>query len=294
MRKHLSSFFGLLLILLLAATGAGAKTVIDIGPSYPGEPSQPTVPGYVPVEVWASGQPVGGGYAGSGNFYDVIGNRFATDKISISPANMGPLTIQIWTNNQPGGWNVGGQNWGVADIAINATAAMAVYDAYTLSHFPNAVSRFEYGINMQAYASGTPGQPGGGIGNVFAGPVTKWQTSFANVNPVGGMRYGGAYLLDGNELAPVEVRMLEYEPKFTGNMSWVVNDPALDYNNGIPDYLITITFPNFIPAGEFEYLWATARCANDVVVVTPIPGSVWLLGSAFLGLIGIGLRRRLS
>lgn len=284
------------LALMLLASGAWAGTAIDIGPSYPGETSQPTVPGYTAVEVWASGQTPGNNYAGTGVFYDVIGNRFATNKMTVSPANVSPFTVQIWTNNQPGGWLIGGKNWGVADIAINANAETAAYDAYTLQHFPNAVSRFEYGLNMQAYAAGTPGQAGGGERNAFLGPVTKWATSFTHANPVAGIRYGGAYKADsapaGSELAPVETTMVEYNEVFWGNMSWVVNDPDLDFNNNIPDYLITIVFPGTLATGDWEYLWATARCGNDVIIITPIPGTLVLLGSALLGLVGIGLRKK--
>ena len=50
--------------------------------------------------------------------------------------------------------------------------------------------------------------------------MTVWETSFANVNPLGGLVYGGAYKGDvapaGSEQAPVEVRMLDYTPDFMG------------------------------------------------------------------------------
>lgn len=288
-------FTVILLVATMAATGAMARTVIDIGPSYPNDPSQPTVPGYTAVESWAGGQVPGNNYNGSGNFYDVIGNRFATDKMTITNAFVVPFVVQIWTNNQPGGWNVGVNNFGVADIAIDTWLPNLVsYDAYTQLHFPGAQSRFDYGINMQAYAAGTPGQPGGGVASL--GPVTVWETSFANANPVGGLIYGGAYKGDvapaGSEQAPVEVRMLDYDPLFFGNMNWVVNDPTFNINNNVPDYLITLTF-NAPPNGEFDYLWATALCANDVVYSpVPIPGSLVLLGSVLLGLVGVGLRKK--
>ena len=47
-------------------------------------------------------------------------------------------------------------------------------------------------------------------------------------------------------------------------MNWVVNDPTFNVNNNVPDYLITLTV-NAAASGEFDYLWGTARCANDVV-----------------------------
>ncbi len=149
---------------------------------------------------------------------------------------------------------------------------------------------------MQAYAAGTPGQPGGGVNNAFLGPVFTWETSFTHANPIAGLRYGGAYKADsapaGSELAPVETNMVDYDVAFLGNLSWVVNDPTLNFNNNIPDYLITITFPGIMALGNWEYLWATARCSNDVIIITPLPGTVVLLGSALLGLVGVGLRRK--
>ena len=295
MRKKILFFVILTLVATITATGAMARTIIDIGPSYPNDPSQPTVPGYTAVESWASGQVPGNNYGGSSNFYDVIGNRFATDKMTISAAGAGPTVIQIWTNNQPGGWNVAGKNFGVADIAVDTWRPnLASYDAYTLQHFPGAQSRFDYGINMQAYAAGTARQPGGG--NAFLALVTVWETSFANVNPTGGLVYGGAYKGDvapaGSEQAPVEVRMVDYTTQFVGNMNWVVNDPTFNVNNNVPDYLITVTFAP-TPGGEYDYLWGTARCANDVVYsAAPIPGTLLLLGSALMSLVGVGLRKK--
>ncbi len=143
------------------------------------------------METWRSGQSPGSSYNGTSNVYDVIGDRFATDKMTIC-CRLGPIVIQIYTNNQPGGWNITGKNFGVADIAVDTGQPNLIsYDAYTQQHFPAPSSRFDYGINMQAYAASTPGQAGNG--NAFLGPVTVWETSFANVNPTGGLVYGGAY-----------------------------------------------------------------------------------------------------
>jgi len=292
-RPHHILLVSLLAVFWLFSSAWADRIVIDIGPSYPGNPSQSTVPGYTAAEAWISGQAPGNNYSGTGNFYDVIGNRFATDKMTISSANVSPFRIQIWTNNQPGGWTVNGNNSGVADIAIDTWLPnLASYDAYTLQHFPGAQSRFDYGINMQAYAAGTPGQAGGGVNNVSVGPVTAWATSFSNANPTGGVVYGGAYKGDAapeaSKQTPVETNMIDYTPQFWGDMNWVVNDPTLDFNNTVPDYLITITF-NAPPNGEFDYLWATAKCGNDIVysAAVPEPGSLALVCSGLLGLLGM-------
>lgn len=249
-----------------------------------------SVPGYTPVEKWISGQTPGNGYQGSNTFVDVIGNRFATDKMTISYADEVPFTIQIWTNNQPGGWVVGGKNFGVADIAINAGMGTAAYDAYTLQHFPGAESPFEYGINIQAYANGTPGQPG--QGEAYLGPVSEWGTSFSQVNPSRGFIYGGAY---GSGTAPVETRMLKYDTLYRGTISWVVNDPLLNVDNAVPDYWITITFPGVFATGNWEYLWGTAVCANDVVHASasvPEPAGLFFIALGLIGLAGYGRKKR--
>lgn len=274
--------FGLTTFLIIVFLSSGAyadRLVMDLE----------TVPGYTPVEKWTSGQTPGNGYQGSDTFVDVIGNRFATEKMTISYASVIPFTIQIWTNNQPGGWVINGQNFGVADIAINAQMAMAAYDDYTLQHFPGAESIFEYGLDMQAYLQGTPGQAG--EGDAYLGTVSTWGTSFSQVNPLSGFVYGGSY---GSGTAPVETRMLDYTRTFTGTISWIVNDLSLDFNNAIPDYLITISFPGVFAVGDWEYLWGTAICANDVVHTTaPVPEPVTGLFIAFglIGLAGYGRKK---
>lgn len=296
MRKLFLVIGLLVLAVVFGANGVRATMVVDIGPSYPvpGEISRPAQSPYTQVEAWISGQTPGNGYAGSGSFYDVIGNRFATDAMSVSAESGSPFTIKLWTNNQPGGWTIGNKNWGVADIAINADSTTAAYDDYTSKHFPNAVSRFDWGINMQAYASGKPRQAGSGT--AYLAKVSKWETSFKHANPIGGLIYGGAYKANtsasGSELAPIETNMLDYQIYYTGTISWVVNDPTFNTNNDKPDYLITIEFPGTFFTGNFEYLWATAKCANDVIIVTPLPPSLLLLGSALMRLAGFGWRRR--
>ena len=106
-----------------------------------------------------------------------------------------PYTIQIVTNNQPGGWVVGGVNWGVADIALNVTSGTANYDAYTTGQFaypsgPTITSPYELGINMQGYTGG----PESGTATATLVNVLEWTTSFKNVNTSGvSGTYGGGY-----------------------------------------------------------------------------------------------------
>ncbi len=76
----------------------------------------------------------------------------------------------------------------------------------------------------------------------------------------------------------------------TGNMTWVNQDNNV--TNNIPDWHISIAFQGAAPFTKAEYLWGTGRCGNDIVHVAPIPGSLLLLGSALLGLVGVGWRKK--
>lgn len=270
-----------LALALMLPLAASAYTINDVT----------TNPPYTQAEGWRSGQVVGGNYNGTGIFQDFIGRPFATDSITF---NFNPFSFTILTNNQPGGRVYANTNFGVADLAINYSSGNAGYDAYTLQHFPSAVSPFELGVDMQAYAAGTPGQAGNGV--AWLANVRTWETSFSYTNPHPGLNYGGAYKSSTEpaaaKLQPVEVFMADADRYAQGTIAWVVNDPALDVNNNIPDYLITVTMPG-IQGAPAEFLWGTARCANDIVH-TPIPGTLLLLGSALIGLVGVGLRKKES
>ena len=181
-----------LALAVMLPMAASALTINDVA----------TSPPYTQAEVWASGQ--GAAYNGSGTFQDYIGRAFATDSITI---NFNPFSFSILTNNQPGGRVVNGTNFGVADLAINFDSSTANYDAATLAHFPGAISRFELGVDMQAYAAGTPGVAGNGVA-WLANNIT-WQTSYSFTNPLPGLSYGGSYKPSnapaGAKQEPVEV-----------------------------------------------------------------------------------------
>jgi hypothetical protein len=280
--KKLSLLLLAFSMVLLAASGAWAvpATFNDVT----------STPPYTQAEEWASGQ--GAGYFGSGTYVDIIGNRFATQKIQIS---VSPYTIQIWTNNQPGGWTISGETFGIADIALDQSTGTASYQAYTTNHFGAITSPYEMGIDMSAYRAGTPGQ--GGSGQVTLMNVTTWKTSWDRVNPLGGgWTYGGAYKQSnqaaGTERQPAEVRILAGSSTgVVGTISWV-----LDGNTGpggYPEYLITITFPTLGDLIQpYELLWSTSECANDIVEGrVPVPPTVLLLGSGLVGLALIGRRK---
>ncbi|HAY22803.1 MAG TPA: hypothetical protein DCY27_11720, partial [Desulfobacterales bacterium] len=91
MRKKCLVFLSLALLVMMPAA-ASALTINDVASNPP----------YTDAEVWVSGQTVGGGYAGTGVFRDIIGKQFSTDSITI---NYNPFSITILTNNKPGGWN---------------------------------------------------------------------------------------------------------------------------------------------------------------------------------------------
>jgi hypothetical protein len=281
MKKLLLTFCAVMLLVGAAAFNpAQASFVIYDDPDlYPGQP-------YTQLQPWIGNGPIP--FNGGNVFQDDLGRRWQTSRIAVTT---GPnLVIDIFTNNRPGGY-VATINWGVSDIAINNGAGKANYDAATVAAFPGAQSLYELGINMQAYATAPIGN---GNGAAILQAVDTWSTSFSESSGVG-THYGGAYKKNtqpfGTQISPVEARIVSGRDVAQGIMTWTQQDN--DINNNIPDWFIQISFVgNPLNADNFGLLWSTANCGNDVVN-TPIPGSVLLMGTGILGLVGVGIRRKL-
>jgi len=286
LRRTFSILLAISLVLLTAGVVPAGTILLN---------DDPAVGSYTQGEQWHSGQTVGGTYFGSGNFAgygtsDAIGNDFATRQIQITT---NPFTLTIWTNNPPGGWTEYGNNWGVADIALNLNSSSAAYSTYTTNHFGAIQSSYETAIIMQDYLTGTRGQSGSGVVSLVQ--VGTWATSWDEVNPSGGLIYSGAYKGSqqpaDSKSQPAETIVQNHTNVLaTGTISWAPD--GLTGPGGFEEYVITVTLPTIIGlATSYEVLWGTSLCANDPVNAhVPLPASILLLGSGLLGF--VVLRRR--
>ncbi len=97
---------------------------------------------------------------------------------------------------------------------------------------------------------------------------------------------GGGYVYNHN--IPVQIATLgnNYGYSSFGGGSVVWNSLL----SGSPDYRIRVQTGIWQddPNGTFNYTWGTATCANDVVSSSPVPepGSMMLLGTGLIGMIG--------
>jgi hypothetical protein len=275
-------------------------SVVMAGPIYIND--DPALGPYTDLQQWTSVKPSPGPYLGNQVWHDVEGAEFSTQSVNIAT---NPYSIQIVTNNQPGGWVVAGINWGVADIALDVSSATTRYDAYTTNHFAysgiNISSPFELAIDMQGYMTGSPGQAG--QANAFLVNVDQWTTTFNIVNQSGvAGNYGGGWKAstapNSANVQPVEAIASYDEDDIiaTALLSWV---PTGTTYAGHPEYLLTLS--NFAlsdgtPINDltqpYDFLWATSECGNDIVESpVPVPPSFLLLGSGLLGLVGLRWRK---
>ena len=100
-----------------------------------------------------------------------------------------------------------------------------------------------------------------------------------------GLIYGGQYDQANPQSAPTQVTSA-----FTGttDVDWTLSGGGL--NNQVD-----IDLSGLGLTGPWNFFWGTATCSNDGfsgVVPAPIPGTLLLLGSALMSLVGVGLRKK--
>ena len=144
--------------------------------------------------------------------------------------NLNPFTIDTYTNYQPGG--IGSWGWRIAPSMQHLPRQNR--NTYTTGYFGSISSKFEYGIDMQAYY-----RKDQSANNVTLKNVTTWATTFSFVNPQDGYTYGGGYrssTSSGSPTYPVEnVATFGSTPLLTGDMKW-------QYDSGLLLYVINIDF----------------------------------------------------
>ena len=130
---------------------------------------------------------------------------------------------------------------------------------------------------------------GGNKGKVFYSPLT-FQTSQGVVGNNQDVVYGGLYTtnvapLTGPPSFVVPVLVSATASLDTASVIW--SNPA----GSNPDNAVAINLSGvnngFNPL-DFDFLWGTTTCGNDVIIGTiPLPPSLLLFGSGLLGLVGL-------
>jgi hypothetical protein len=120
-----------------------------------------------------------------------------------------------------------------------------------------------------------------GLGTVYFNPVAKTSEDiFAD----SGLYYGGRY--DKTSAKPVPVWTTGSTSSTSTSVVWSSTNPSALNNN------VVIDLAALGATGFSGFVWGTATCSNDGFA--PIPGSLVLLGSGLLGLVGIGLRKKVN
>ena len=123
--------------------------------------------------------------------------------------------------------------------------------------------------------------PNRAAGTVYYNPTI---TTSIQLFGSGGIYYGGQY----DEADPNDVPVMGTSDE-TGSalVQWY-----LGYSGSLNMVDILLSDINGFDPLSFQFLAASATCANDVIVGTvPIPGTLLLLGSGLLGMAGLGWRK---
>jgi hypothetical protein len=134
-----------------------------------------------------------------------------------------------------------------------------------------------------------------GRGNIYKNPAFNTSQNIFGGN--GGVVYGGAWDQSGPKPVPVQVKATSPAEVNTATVTWSLSG-GID-----PKYQVVVDLSNLAIDGlslnNFEFLWASATCSNDVIEGTvstsggpgpaPAPPTLLLLGS---GLAGLAFYRR--